>query len=81
MPAFAEFCYKIQPYLITFMVIIHLSEATHMAITRLAKHTVPMFSQLWWKWIFSDCIEGFTALIRFDEVVNEERVKKESQKH
>ena len=47
----------------------------------MVKHTVPMFSQLWWKWFISDTIEGFPALQRFDAVVEEEKLKKESQKH
>lgn len=47
----------------------------------MVKHTVPMFSQLWWKWFISDAIEGFPALLRFDAIVKEERLKKERQKH
>lgn len=80
-PWFASFCYKIQPLLITIMLALHSAEAIHLAITRLNKYTVPMFSRLWWQWIISDFIEGIGALIRFDQVVEEERSRKERQKH
>ena len=80
-PGFAKFCYTIQPLLITLMVALHSAEVIHLAITRLEKHTVPVFSPLWWKWILSDSIEGLGALKRFDRIVNEERLKKERQKH
>ena len=80
-PGFAKFCYTIQPLLITLMVALHSAEVIHLAITRLEKHTVPIFSQLWWKWILSDSIEGLGALKRFDRIVDEERLKRERQKH
>lgn len=80
-PGFAKFCYTIQPLIITLMVVLHSAEVIHLAITRLEKHTVPVFSQLWWKWILSDFVEGVGALKRFDRIVEEERLKKEHQKH
>ena len=80
-PGLAKFCYTIQPLLIALMVAIHLVEVVHLAITRLDKHTVPMLSQLWWKWILSDFVEGYGALQRIDQIVGEERLKKERQKH
>lgn len=81
MPGFAKFCYNVQPFIILLMLVVHFGEALYLARTRLDKHTVPMFSQLWWKWFISDVIEGYTAKVRFDAVVEEERLKKERQKH
>ena len=81
MPGFARFCYTIQPFLILSLLGIHFGEAVYLARMRMVKHTVPMFSQLWWKWFISDTIEGFPALQRFDAVVEEEKLKKERQKH
>ena len=75
------FCYSIQPFLITILLALHSAEAIHLAITRLNKHTVPMFGGLWWQWITSDLIEGVGALTRFDRIVEEERLRKERQKH
>ena len=80
-PGFARLCYTIQPFAFLFMLVVHLGEAMYLARTRMVKHTVPTFSQLWWKWFISDLIEGFTALLRFDAIVKEEQLKKERQKH
>ncbi|KAG7008152.1 hypothetical protein G7Y79_00007g022770 [Physcia stellaris] len=80
-PGFAKFCYTIQPFLFYLMLVVHFSEVLYLAKRRLEKHTVPMFSQLWWKWVLSDSVEGFPALLRFDAIVQEERLKKDSRKH
>lgn len=79
--AFARFCYKIQPFLLYPMVVLHLGEAVYMARTRLRKHSVPTFSKLWWIWVASTFIEGVGAFIRIDEMVREEEEKKASAKH
>ena len=55
----------IQPALITLMGGIHLAEAVVMARTRLAKHSVPLSSRLWWTWTISTFIEGFGAFQRY----------------
>ena len=80
-PGFARFCLTIQPFLIVFVLVVHFVEAIYLATTRMQKHTVPMFSQLWWKWFINDAIEGYPALLRFDAVVEEEKLRKERQKH
>lgn len=80
-PEFAKFCYKMQPFVFSSLLVIHLGEALYLAKTRMEKHIVPMFSQVWWKWFLSDIIEGFTALLRFDAIVEAEQVKKDAQKH
>ncbi|KAL8786368.1 MAG: hypothetical protein Q9195_008233 [Heterodermia aff. obscurata] len=81
LPGFAWFCYTIQPYYIVFLLVVHIGEAIYLARTRMEKHTVPIFSQLWWKWFISDSLEGFPALLRFDAVVKEEKLRRERQKH
>ena len=81
MPGFARFCHSVQPFVFFSLFLIHLGEAVYLARTRMEKHTVPMFSRLWWTWFISDVIEGFTALLRFDAIVKEEKLKKERQKH
>ncbi|CAF9922298.1 MAG: hypothetical protein HETSPECPRED_005031 [Heterodermia speciosa] len=80
-PGFARFCYTIQPYYIIFLLLVHIGEAVYLARTRMEKHTVPLFSQLWWKWFISSSLEGFPAKLRFDAVVKEETLRKERQKH
>ena len=80
-PWFAQLCYTFQPLAIITMDILHGSEATYMATSRLRKHTVPTFSRLWWTWVASTFIEGVGAFTRFDELVTEETKKKEKVKH
>ena len=51
-----------------------------MARSRLAKYNVPRYSALWWKWILTTFVEGFTNFHRFDECVEEEKREKEKAK-
>ncbi|MCJ1457588.1 hypothetical protein MMC28_007956 [Mycoblastus sanguinarius] len=80
-PLFANFCWMVQPLVFYPMVIGHGFEATWMARRRLEKHTVPMLSMLWWKWVLGTFVEGVGSFKRFDEIVREEEVKKEKAKH
>ena len=80
-PAFAQWCYKIQPLVIYPMIAIHGVETFHMQKSRLEKHNVPFFSKLWWKWVLSTFVEGVGAFIRFDRIVKEEQEKQEKAKH
>ena len=80
MPGFARFCHTIQPFIV-FLLVAHIGEAIYLARIRMEKHTVPMFSLLWWKWFISIAIEGFPGLLRFNAAVEEEKLKKERQKH
>ena len=80
-PNFAKFCYTIQPYLMAVMISIHTAEATHIASSRLEKHSIPAFSVLWWKWVVGTFIEGFGSFIRFDKMVKEEEERKAQAKH
>lgn len=79
-PDFATFCYKIQPLVIGGMVIIHSIEAIHMSIYRLRPHNVAIGSRLWFLWVLNDFVEGFTALQRFDALVEEKRALKAQHK-
>lgn len=75
-PGFAVFCYTIQPLLMTLMVGIHLSEAIYLWLYRLRPHNIAFGSRLWFCWFVNDFLEGYTALMRFDALVAEERAKK-----
>jgi Protein of unknown function (DUF2470) len=77
LPRFAWFCRSIQPWLITFILGIHLAEAVWMARTRLRRHGVRRWSVLWWKWVGICFIEGITSFQRLDEIIRE----KEEEKH
>lgn len=73
-PQFAEFAAKIRPYVLSLMLAIHGSEAILMTI-RLEKHSVPLFSRLWWAWVVSNFIEGVGAFQRFVALSNYPRTR------
>ena len=64
-PSFAHFSYTLRDYVIWPMLAIHITEAYIMTNT-LKKHSVPLFSRLWWLWTTSCFIEGFNAFQRFE---------------
>lgn len=80
-PRFARFCYKIQPLIISIMVGVHGLEAWWTATGRLRKHSVPVGSSLWFKWVGSAYVEGLGATVRFDQLVREEEEKRAKAKH
>ena len=80
-PSFAAFCHLIQPFLFYGVLAIHVMELFILMGPRLRKHTVRMFSGVWWLWILSNYIEGGGAVIRFDRLVKEEEDKRAKQKH
>lgn len=80
-PRFAGFCYKIQPWVFYLMIFIHFGEVAYLERSRLRKHTVRMFSNVWLAWMLSEVIEGVTATLRFDRLVKEEEEKRAKQKH
>ncbi|MCJ1379672.1 hypothetical protein MMC17_002774 [Xylographa soralifera] len=80
-PDFAKFCHTIQPYLLPGILMIHTTEAAHMASSRLDKHSVPRFSPLWWKWVISAFFEGIGAFRRLDRIVADEEDLKAKIKH
>ncbi|KAI2611607.1 uncharacterized protein GGS25DRAFT_202441 [Hypoxylon fragiforme] len=60
---------------------IHVIEAFWMARSRLARHGVPIGSKNWLLWTTSTFMEGYPAMMRFDELAETERRRKESAKH
>ena len=80
-PGFAKFCYYIQPLIISIMVGLHAVEAWWIASGRLKKHSVPVGSPLWFRWVGSTSVEGVGAMIRFDRLVREEEEKRAKAKH
>ena len=80
-PSFAKFCWTIQPLLLGIMVPLHGGEAIWMVKSRLEKHTVRMFSRVWWMWVSSCFVEGIGSFVRFDECVREEKARREGMKH
>ena len=80
-PSFANFCRIIQPVMFWSLIVVHAGEAVWMAKSRLEKHTVRMFSRVWWMWMLSCYVEGFGSFVRFDECVQEEKARKEGMKH
>ena len=80
-PSFANFCRTIQPLILWFMIITHGAEAMWMMKSRLEKHTVRMFSRVWWMWVLTCCVEGYGSFITFDEFVREETARREGMKH
>ncbi|KAI1750131.1 hypothetical protein F4782DRAFT_541706 [Xylaria castorea] len=61
--------------------VIHLTEAWWVARTRLARYGVETGSALWFGWVLQTFMEGFPAVRRFDQLVLEERRKKDAAKH
>ncbi len=80
-PRFAWFCLTIQPWLITAMLGIHVTETVWMARTRLRRHGVERWSRLWWIWVGSCFIEGVGSFQRIDGMVRdkEEEIKKRDE--
>ncbi|KAE8353162.1 hypothetical protein BDV28DRAFT_133739 [Aspergillus coremiiformis] len=79
-PAFAGFCYTVQPIPLTLLLGIHAIEAGLLAVKRLKRHEVPLLSAVWFAWIATILIEGAVAFKRFDRMVTEEEVKREHRK-
>jgi hypothetical protein len=63
-PALAAFAAPKAHMALAIMVAVHGTEAALMATTRLRKHSVPVGSSLWWKWVASTFVEGFGAFQR-----------------
>jgi len=63
-PPLASFIRRGKAWVLVPILVIHLVEAIYLARAKLAKHTVPFMSGLWWKWIVSCTIEGVGSLMR-----------------
>lgn len=80
-PRYAELNYKWQPWVLPLILILHTIEPIAFMMPRLRKHSVPTGSSVWWKWMVSNCTEGFPAFMRFDKYVKEQEEKKAKAKH
>jgi hypothetical protein len=76
-PVFTRFCYDVAPVVVGLLLGAHLVEVTLLAVKRLRPHGVRVGSGLWVAWIVSNFVEGFPVWRRFDEMVREERMKRE----
>ncbi|KAF2116909.1 integral membrane protein-like protein [Lophiotrema nucula] len=79
-PGFVKFSLAIQPYQFPIMVGIHLFESVLMA-RKLARHGVLVSSLLWWAWVGTCFVEGFTSFNRLDEHIAEKQAAKDAKKH
>jgi hypothetical protein len=79
-PGLASLSYFLQPFTISIMLVIHISEAVYLARTRLRKHQVKTGSRVWWSWVMSNFIEGAGALQRFDAIVQDKEEEKKKRK-
>jgi hypothetical protein len=79
-PGFSSFCLTIQPFLFTIMLGIHAYEVTLM-VTKLEKHGLLMDSGIFWAWLGTCFVEGFTSFMRLNTLISERTKEKESKKH
>lgn len=79
--AFARFSWIIQPWLITFMILLHGSEAVYFARNQLWRHSVNIRTSVFWKWFVTVFVEGQFAFKRFRDHVEQKRLEKEKQRH
>jgi hypothetical protein len=79
-PGLAELSWKLAPWTLAFMLVVHVAEATHMVRTRMRRYEVEMFSVVWWCWVADCFVEGFGSFVRVDEVVSERKGEKEKLK-
>jgi hypothetical protein len=63
-PQFAAFVARVRDLVLWPMIAIHLFEA-YLMTKRLEKHSVPLFSTLWWMWVVSCFIEGVGSFQRY----------------
>ncbi|KAI0442832.1 hypothetical protein F4803DRAFT_344987 [Xylaria telfairii] len=63
------------------VVVLHATEAWWMARSRLAKHGVETGGALWLLWVLETFVEGFPAIRRFDQLVRDEKKKKDAASH
>lgn len=74
-PGVFENLWKAQPWVFYPLAAIHTFESFWMGRTRLAKHSIPTFSPLWFTWSLSTLIEGFGSFERFDDMVKADKEK------
>jgi hypothetical protein len=77
-PGFAGFCLRAQPVALGFLVVAHTIE-TAVMMRKLARHSVVLFSAVWWQWVLSTMVEGQTAFRRIDQFLK--KSEKEPKEH
>ncbi|KAI9696495.1 MAG: hypothetical protein M1820_008123 [Bogoriella megaspora] len=80
-PGFAKFSWTIQPLVFYGIIVIHSCEAFFMANGLLKKHSVPVGSSLWLKWVATTWIDGFCSFSRFKDLARQKTLEREKQKH
>ena len=78
---FARFSFVIQPWLISFMVCLHASEAVFFARNYLRRHSINVRSPVWWLWVATTFVEGQFAFKRFKDLVQRKADEKAKRKH
>jgi hypothetical protein len=63
-PAFAEFVHRVRDWVLYPMVALHLCES-YLMRRKLERHSVALFSTVWWLWVVSAFIEGMGSFKRF----------------
>jgi hypothetical protein len=48
---------------------------------KLAKHGCTFMDAVWWKWVGTCFIEGFTSFSRLNALIEEKRREKDAKKH
>ncbi|KAL1792972.1 hypothetical protein ACET3X_009479 [Alternaria dauci] len=77
---FASFVAGIGWTVFVWMVPIHAVEVLIMA-RKLAKHECTFMDAVWWKWVGTCFVEGFTSFLRLNALIEEKRREKEAKKH
>ncbi|KAF2190723.1 integral membrane protein-like protein [Zopfia rhizophila CBS 207.26] len=79
-PRFTQFCITIQPFLFLIMVSIHAFE-TMLMLKKLQRHSVVLFSRVWWYWVGSCFVEGITSFKRLDGLIRAKVKERDSKRH
>ncbi|PSN68818.1 integral membrane protein-like protein [Corynespora cassiicola Philippines] len=79
-PDLASFILSKRSFVLGIMVAIHAFEASLMT-KKLAKHGVAPYQGVWWAWIMTCFVEGFTSFNRINKFVREKQAEKEAKKH
>ncbi len=79
-PGFASFVARIGWIVFAVMLPIHAVEAIIMA-KKLATHGCTFMDAVWWKWVGTCFVEGFTSFFRLNALLEEKKREKDAKKH
>lgn len=79
-PSFAAFVAQISWIVFAIMLPIHIFEASLM-VRKLQRHGCSPVDGVWWKWVATCFVEGFTAFWRLDGLIEGKKQEKEAKKH